>query len=781
MKPWFIVHHHSLLQQVDLFLLVLLLVLPQDPLLAPLSGLPEPDQRLGSTGVVGAVSLAVSGEVAGVALPTRPSTEGTPLDLPSAVTSSTSLEVVLSTSPSSWVFSGELVTILATVTLNGTPVPNASVSFSDSLGDTFFPSTSLAGGSGTALSNLTAPTVDLPTNDTLFAIASASGSGSAAGSIVLSIRPSGPRVSSFVATPSVVPVGHTSYLNVSATDNNGNLSFAYSGLPSGCSSLDTPFLRCSPSSGGAYHVQVYVNDSQARSVTATTNLTAYFLPSIDRFLASPAAIPLGHSTYLNTTSRGGFGTLRLEYTGLPQGCVSSDVSSLPCTPTVAGSFTLRVYANDTAGNSASATAQLLVGSVPSVSSFVISPSFVEVNSSAYLNVSATGGTGPLSFAFTGVPPGCLSANSSSLVCRPTGSGVYPVRVFVNDSLGDTANATANLTSYYPLTILSFIDTPDPVSVGSSVQVAVQVTGGIAPYAFSYSGLPPGCSSSENASLSCHPTQLGSYLLRVTVSDSLGDMGSSVANLTVTSFPIISSFLIAPSFVPVGHATDLNVTVNGGIPPLDYVYLGLPAGCATSDLAEMDCTPLAPGSYTVNVVVNDILGHSVNASSRLTVFAIPEIALFSATPNPVEVNVSVTVLAEVSGGVSPYRYSYGGLPPGCLQNNSPTFTCAPTTAGTYNLTLTVTDVHGHASEAVFELTVLPNTSSPPPPLFLLGQTMFTWIILFLIVGVTVVGAILLALRRRNTEPETDEDTESPYFARSGEASPYFERSGTFPRS
>ncbi|MCL4324861.1 MAG: hypothetical protein M1144_05315, partial [Candidatus Thermoplasmatota archaeon] len=34
--------------------------------------------------------------------------------------------------------------------------------------------------------------------------------------------------------------------------------------------------------------------------------------------------------------------------------------------------------------------------------------------------------------------------------------------------------------------------------------------------------------------SCHPTQLGSYLLRVTVSDSLGDMGSSVANLTVTS-------------------------------------------------------------------------------------------------------------------------------------------------------------------------------------------------------------------------------------------------------
>lgn len=60
-------------------------------------------------------------------------------------------------------------------------------------------------------------------------------------------------------------------------------------------------------------------------------------------------------------------------------------------------------------------------------------------------------------------------------------------------------------------------------------------------------------------------------------------------------------------------------------------------------------------------------------------------------------------------------------------------------------------------------------------------MFTWIILFLIVGVTVVGAILLALRRRNTEPETDEDTESPYFARFGEASPYFERSGTFPRS
>ena len=83
-------------------------------------------------------------------------------------------------------------------------------------------------------------------------------------------------------------------------------------------------------------------------------------------------------------------------------------------------------------------------SAPFVASFAASPSTIPLGGSSYLNVSAEGGVGTLGYAYSGLPPGCASADTADLLCRPTAPGAYSVTVYVNDSVGGSANASASL-------------------------------------------------------------------------------------------------------------------------------------------------------------------------------------------------------------------------------------------------------------------------------------------------------------------------------------------------
>jgi hypothetical protein len=73
-------------------------------------------------------------------------------------------------------------------------------------------------------------------------------------------------------------------------------------------------------------------------------------------------VAVGKTTTLQVTASGGTGALTYTYLGLPAGCSSQNASTLSCTPAVKGTYTLRIYVNDTAGHSTTATATLTVTS-----------------------------------------------------------------------------------------------------------------------------------------------------------------------------------------------------------------------------------------------------------------------------------------------------------------------------------------------------------------------------------------------------------------------------------
>lgn len=171
---------------------------------------------------------------------------------------------------------------------------------------------------------------------------------------------SGPSISSFTISPGTITLGASAVLTVTASGGKAPLSYAYSDLPTGCTTQDKDSWTCTPSAAGNVTVTVTVTDSASNSISATATLNVTPLsggkgtPQISRFVADPAIMEEGNTTVFDVTATASE-TITYAYTGLPAGCSSSDTDSLPCTPTVSGNFTVRVYANDSSGSTTQTT------------------------------------------------------------------------------------------------------------------------------------------------------------------------------------------------------------------------------------------------------------------------------------------------------------------------------------------------------------------------------------------------------------------------------------------
>jgi PKD repeat protein len=304
----------------------------------------------------------------------------------------------------------------------------------------------------------------------------------------------------------------------------------------------------------------WVNVTNSVNATAQSNLLTILVtssksaPVISNFTASPGSITLGGSSFLNVTASGGTGPLGYSYAGLPGGCTTANVTSLKCNPTATGNFTVRVFVNDSVGHSANETTSLTVRSVsiPIISAFTASHNPILVAQTTYLNVTASGGTGVLGYAYTGLPAGCTTGNVTSLKCTPTTTGSFTVRGFVNDSASHSANATLALTvspATFPIRVWSNVtssgggyECTEPngtvLTNGTfweNVSLTARAWGGVAPYTFSWNftgGAPNATGAQVNVKV------LNPGVVTLVATDASGAKNSTDFHLPVPSQPRI---------------------------------------------------------------------------------------------------------------------------------------------------------------------------------------------------------------------------------------------------
>ncbi len=251
--------------------------------------------------------------------------------------------------------------------------------------------------------------------------------------------------------------------------------------------------------------------------------------------ATPNPTDVGVATTLTVTPVAAAGTVfTYTWTGLPAGCTSSNVSSLPCTTTTAGTYSVGVSMKSQFGETATATpVSLVVNGLPVVSSFTVTPNIADLGISVTFTTVVTGGTSPFTYAYTGLPAGCGST-SGTFMCAPTVAGTFTVNVTATDSLGKSAGGHAVVVTLNPIPTVAVSLSSSSVTVNNAVTITAAVTGGTSPYTYAYTNLPAGCATANASSLSCTPTATGTFTVTVTVTDASGKMASSTATLTVNS-------------------------------------------------------------------------------------------------------------------------------------------------------------------------------------------------------------------------------------------------------
>ncbi len=133
-----------------------------------------------------------------------------------------------------------------------------------------------------------------------------------------------------------------------------------------------------------------------------------------------------------------------------------------------GAYTVSCLADDHSDSAVTAQVGVTISADPTVGVPTASPAgSVLAGRSVTFNVSATVGSGGLTYSWAGLPNGCSSANSSTITCHPSGSGTFEVVVTVTDSNGGSARSAA----------LNF--TVDPSFLGLPPTEGYLLAGGIA--------------------------------------------------------------------------------------------------------------------------------------------------------------------------------------------------------------------------------------------------------------------------------------------------------------
>ncbi len=529
-------------------------------------------------------------------------------------------------------------------------------------------------------------------------------------------------ITSFTITPSSVMVGQSATLSMTVSGTGPYILNYSSGMPTSCPqtanvSVATSYsVTCTPSVAGTYSITAAVIDlgSNFASTTSTATLTVNATPTgptINSFFASPPQVPLGGTTYLNSTVSGGTAPYSFAYGSLPPGCSSANTYSLSCTPSKVGNYTIGLTVTDSTGLYNTASTPLTVGNPagPLITAFSASPPAFTLGKTTQIAASVTGGTQPYTYTFTGTPTGCNSGNASSFSCTPTATGTFTVTLTVVDAKHLSTSAhTAVVVNPTP-TISSFAAVPAIISVGGSTKLTVVVSGGTSPFTYAYSSLPSPCTSANTSSLSCTPSSIGNYTPSVTVTDADGySTPATTTPFTVNGPPAVSRVTASPNPIPLEATTNIDVTAVGGAPPYSYSYVSLPPGCATSNTATLACTPTQSGTFNISVAIYDQSGRPATGSTRLTVWAVPNILSFTATPATVVSHGTTVLNVQASGGTAPYGYTYTGLPTGCSTHNSTSISCSPVSTGRFNVTVRVTDARGNSNTSVTPVIVVAGT-------------------------------------------------------------------------
>ena len=259
--------------------------------------------------------------------------------------------------------------------------------------------------------------------------------------------------------------------------------------------------------------------------------------------------------------------------------------------------------------------------------------------------------------------------------------------------------------------------------GTAYSSSIVAAGGIAPYAYSFTGsLPNGLFlNPTTGALTGVPSTSGTFNYTAQAIDSSGQSAGTVtASCSITiSQPVQPLALVCPATLTgqVGVAYSAALVASGGtghytysLASGSYLPSGLTLNASSGFIAGV---PLTAGSVNFTGTVTDTgdtASTPVSATCGISIAGAPTANCVSITAMQGRAITPVTLTGSYGAG-GPYTFSAVGLPTGLVLSAAGEISGTPSVSGNFTYTVTVTDKAGHTGTFECSVTVAP----PPPPL------------------------------------------------------------------
>lgn len=249
------------------------------------------------------------------------------------------------------------------------------------------------------------------------------------------------------------------------------------------------------------------------------------------------------------------------------------------------------------------------------------------------------------------------------------------------------------------------------TVGQPYNAVLAASGGTAPYTHvvTTGQIPTGLSLTSTGVLSGTPLAAGQFNFSVQTTDAASATGVTALSVQISS---TTGLTLSSTTLPTGRLNtpyDTTLSAQGGTAPYSFdLLIGggvLPPGMALAATGRIFGTPTSAGVFPVTVRVTDATGGSYQAALTLRIEAASlTISTTSLAGAPANVPYSQTISA--TGGTPPYTFDVisGVLPPGLTLASNGVLSGTPTTSGTYNFFIRLTDGAGMTAQASYSVVV-----------------------------------------------------------------------------